>query len=332
MHILDWDNIVGTHCGSVAIRNVINYFGVNYEEEVCFGLGCGLGFFYSKLTNSKPSEVIHLRAPNMEPNFFSTEKKSYSWQLESNPKLAHKKLIEMIKLGFPVFLQTDLYYLKYYDSKIHFPGHVLVCIGFDEKKKIFFVSDTNFNEIQTVAFFDMDQARSSKAEPYPLSYNWFVVKEFYPFKNMNRKIEDSIVMNSQNYIKGQVSERGISSIFSFLEWIENLESWLQLEDSRLVFRFAYQIVAKRGNMGGGFRYIYAEFLKFAEKNSEKIYKMRLSHHMLHIAKSWEKGAHLMKDISVKQNKQDFIELKKTLIKLYSLEYEYHTNVLDTLRN
>ena len=71
MFILDWKNITGVHCGSVAIRNVINYFGTDYPEELCFGLGAGMGFFYNKNNESKPSEVIHLRAPNMEPIFLS---------------------------------------------------------------------------------------------------------------------------------------------------------------------------------------------------------------------------------------------------------------------
>ena len=75
MQILEWNNLTGVHCGSSAIRNVINFFGVDYPEEICFGIGCGLGFFYNKLTKSKPSEVIHLRAPNMEPIFFSHQNK-----------------------------------------------------------------------------------------------------------------------------------------------------------------------------------------------------------------------------------------------------------------
>ena len=37
MQILNWENKTGVHCGSVAIQNVINYYGVNYPEEMCFG-------------------------------------------------------------------------------------------------------------------------------------------------------------------------------------------------------------------------------------------------------------------------------------------------------
>ena len=149
-------------------------------------------------------------------------------------------------------------------------------------------------------------------------------------KNLNKKIEDSICLNSQNYVKGQPSPRGTSSLFTLLEWIENLDKWIDLKDSQLVFRFAYQVIAKRGSQGGGFRYIYEEFLKFAESESTKINKLKLSNQMHDIAKLWEKSALLMKKISDKKNRKDLVNLKKTLSNLYSLEYEYHSKVLDVL--
>ena len=89
MYILNWHNLTGVHCGSVAIRNVANYYGVNYEEALCFGLGSGMGFFYSKNKEGKPSEVIHLRAPNMEPNFFSNSNLKYS-NLETLLRFEHQ--------------------------------------------------------------------------------------------------------------------------------------------------------------------------------------------------------------------------------------------------
>ena len=94
--------------------------------------------------------MIHLRAPNMEPIFFSDSNYKYEWIQEDSASKAQDKLIKDIKNGYPVFLQTDLFFLHYYNSHINFPGHVIVCIGVDEKKKLFYVSDTNFQDIQEV--------------------------------------------------------------------------------------------------------------------------------------------------------------------------------------
>ena len=112
MYILNWNNITRVHCGSVAIRNVANYYGVNYEEALCFGLGSGMGFFYIKNKQGKPSEVIHLRAPNMEPNFFSNSNLKYEWIKESDFNIAENKLIQDIKNGFQFFYkQISFFYI-----------------------------------------------------------------------------------------------------------------------------------------------------------------------------------------------------------------------------
>ena len=330
MQILDWKNKTGVHCGSVAIQNVINYYGVDYPEEMCFGLGAGLGFFYNKLSKSFPSEVIHLRAPDMEPNFFSKNNKYYKWLNESSAKEAERKLIQCLDNLQPVFLQTDLFYLKYYNSKIHFPGHVVVCVGYDDVKKNFILSDTNFKDLKEVSYKDLDLARSSQAEPYPLKYNWFTIDSFVPFKNINHLIQEAIKLNSKNFLNGQNSLRGTSSVFSILDWVKNLENWNNLKDASNAYRFAYQIIARRGSKGGGFRCIYSDFLKIAEKKSFKIKNLGLYNLMLSLATEWERLAYLLKELSVKHEYKIGKKVIDLANDLYSEELKYHLLVNDQL--
>ena len=330
MQILDWENKTGVHCGSVAIQNVINYYGVNYPEEMCFGLGAGLGFFYNKLSKSFPSEVIHLRAPDMEPNFFSKNNQVYKWLKESSPKEAEKKLKQSLDNLQPVFLQTDLFYLKYYNSKIHFPGHVVVCVGYDDIHKKFILSDTNFKDLKEVSYKDLDLSRSSKAEPYPLQYNWFTIDSFVPFKNINSLIYEAIKLNSRNFLNGQNSLRGTSSVFSILDWVKNLENWSNLKDKSSAYRFAYQIIARRGSKGGGFRCIYSDFLKIAEKKSSKIKNLGLFNLMLSLATEWERLAYLLKELSLEYNHKLNKKVIDLIRHIYSEELKYHLLVNDQL--
>ena len=330
MQILDWENKTGVHCGSVAIQNVINFYGVNYPEEMCFGLGAGLGFFYNKLSKSFPSEVIHLRAPDMEPNFFSKNNQVYKWLKESSPKEAEKKLKQSLDNLQPVFLQTDLFYLKYYNSKIHFPGHVVVCVGYDDIHKKFILSDTNFKDLKEVSYKDLDLSRSSKAEPYPLQYNWFTIDSFVPFKNINSLIYEAIKLNSRNFLNGQNSLRGTSSVFSILDWVKNLENWSNLKDKSSAYRFAYQIIARRGSKGGGFRCIYSDFLKIAEKKSSKIKNLGLFNLMLSLATEWERLAYLLKELSLEYNHKLNKKVIDLIRHIYSEELKYHLLVTDQL--
>ncbi|MBU4560723.1 BtrH N-terminal domain-containing protein, partial [bacterium] len=39
---------VGVHCATTAFRNLFAYEGHYFSEDMCFGLGSGLGFTYWK--------------------------------------------------------------------------------------------------------------------------------------------------------------------------------------------------------------------------------------------------------------------------------------------
>ena len=266
----------------------------------------------------------------MEPNFFSKNNKYYKWLNESSAKEAERKLIQCLDNLQPVFLQTDLFYLKYYNSKIHFPGHVVVCVGYDDVKKNFILSDTNFKDLKEVSYKDLDLARSSQAEPYPLKYNWFTIDSFVPFKNINHLIQGAIKSNSKNFLNGQNSLRGTSSVFSILDWIKNLENWNNLKDASNTYRFAYQIIARRGSKGGGFRCIYSDFLKIAEKKSLKVKNLGLYNLMLSLATEWERLAYLLKELSVKYEYKIGKKVIDLAHDLYSEELKYHLLVNDEL--
>ena len=68
--LTNWKHIPGVHCGSVAVRDIVNFYDLNMSEELCFGLGGGLGFYYSKNSLS-PTRSIHVRGPWMESGFFN---------------------------------------------------------------------------------------------------------------------------------------------------------------------------------------------------------------------------------------------------------------------
>ena len=113
---------------------------------------------------------------------------------------------------------------------------MVLCVGYDLANRNFLLSDTNFKELQKVSFDDLTKARSSKAEPYPLTYNWFSIDKFEPFKNLAKQIEVSIKLNSDNFLSGQNSLRGTSSVYGILDWLGNVQYWNSYSDSSDIFR------------------------------------------------------------------------------------------------
>ncbi len=133
--IKGWNHFPGLHCGSVAIRDIASFYGLTLSEPMCFGLGSGLGFFYTIDSDISPTRNIHLRGPDMEPSFFTLLTGNKKWKFEQDNEKALRVVIDYLDQDIPVLVQTDIYYLDYYNSKTHFPGHIVVVCGYDEQKE-----------------------------------------------------------------------------------------------------------------------------------------------------------------------------------------------------
>ena len=119
-----------------------------------------------------PSRIIQPRGPLTEINFLRNFGVDVAdWKYEDDNEQASAGLKEFIDRDVPVLIQADICYLEYFNSKTHFPGHIIAVCGYDDSESVFYVADNSFEDLQTVSFENMTKARSSKAKPYPLSNN-----------------------------------------------------------------------------------------------------------------------------------------------------------------
>lgn len=325
----NWSHMPGIHCGSVAIRDVMNYFGHRLSEEMCFGLGSGLGFFYIKENSMSPTRVIHLRGPGMEGNFFSlVEGSFYDWKSEDSSNIANSKLIDCIDNNIPSLIQTDIFYLDYYNSSSHFPGHIVVVCGYDDENEIFYLADTNFVELMQVSFDNLINARNSKAKPYPLSNNWFEVNLKARDIKLEQLIPIALKKNAQLMIQGKSTVRGTSSVEKIKEWADDIINWNDIVDLSWSARFAYQVIKMRGTCGAGFRWMYKDFLIEAEQILPVLSDLGLSEQMTIVGNMWSDLSDLLKFISENEiNDKQLKDASEMITDLYYLEKNLYTEIL-----
>ncbi len=327
----NWVHIPGIHCGSVAIRDLTAFYGFKLSEPMCFGIGGGLGFFYTPLEDMSPTRVIHLRGPGMEPNFFSLIGESIDWRLEEDSFRAFELIKAFIDEDIPVLVQTDIYYLEYYNSSTHFPGHVIPVWGYDDESEIVFVSDTGFDGLQRVSYDNFRKARSSKANPYPLFNNWFEVKLKSPISPLSEIIPRALRKNAEFMIEGRESSRGISSVKTIRLWADELLDWGNVKDWRWSARFAYQVIAKRGTCGAGFRYMYRDFLLEVQEIISSIRALGLPESMDRIGNAWGEIASLLKRISEGERVGDLFKVASVKARhIADLEEEFYIKVLKNI--
>jgi len=329
--IKGWKHLPGVHCGSVSLRDVVNYYNLPMSEPMCFGLGSGLGFFYTVDDNMSPSRNIHVRGPDMEPNFFSLFLDDASWKYDDNNESALKSLLYFLENDIPVILQTDIFHLQYYNSKTHFPGHVVVACGFDDSSDTVYLSDTGFEDLQIVSYQELTASRCSKAIPYPLSNNWMAVEGLNKRIRLEEAIPDAIQKNAENMLEGVTSSRGESGVESIKKLASDIPTWYLADDWKWSARYSYQVIQKRGTCGAGFRWMYRDFLNEAQQYIGSYNIHEIAREMDEIGKLWYGISNHFKELSELKTPDNSLEkLSSRIDELYKREKNYYTFVLNII--
>ncbi|MEZ4548453.1 MAG: BtrH N-terminal domain-containing protein [Thermodesulfobacteriota bacterium] len=329
--IENWVHIPGIHCGSVTLRDVMTFFGHPWTEEMCFGIGGGLGFYYTVGENISPTHMIFMRGPGMETSFFSLVVEKTEWK-QAEAGRAVETVKGIIDSGIPAIIQTDIFYLHYYKSSTHFPGHIISVWGYDDEKGVVYVADTQFEGLKTVSYDDLEESMGSSAPPNPLHNNYLDMVVPQELRPLSELAPEAIRINARKMADGVTGGRGESAVRLIKAWAEDMPSWRDVHDWKWCARFGYQVIKKRGVGGAGFRWIYRDFLKEAEAITPGISKLGLPEKMDRIGERWSEAADLLKEISErgKPEKELLKKASSVAAEIYGMETKYYNYVLEKL--
>jgi len=258
MKLPNFENLVGHHCSSSSLRSLLAYDGLDLSEAMCFGLGSGLGFFYSIEQNPSdalPSRRFNGRAPDLEGNFFEVFEQPIDWFSDWNPQ----HIPDALESRRPIIAQTDIYAIPYYDD-VHFTGHGLLIVGL-EKNKIFAadIASTDFSQMSLDAF--RDSLRTELA-PMQSKYRYAVAPKIADLDGFLDGLDDKVLQALAKTVLYMLEPpSSFEGIAGILALAYDLPNWKSLLDRSWTARFAYQSLEKRGTGGGNFRYLFADFLE-----------------------------------------------------------------------
>lgn len=310
----------GRHCASTALCNMVNFHGIALSEAMCFGIGAGLGIWYLDAGSIKPGRMVHVRSADIEAQFFNRMGCPFSWQQFKDPRAAQKALCESLDRGLPAIVQTDIFHLPYYGSKTHFPGHDITVWGYDPSASVFLITDTERTELLLVPFQDMCCALYSKNGFFTMEGNQFSPDSLAPPKDLPTVIRHAIEYNSRVILSEGYDFQGIIGLDKWMR--EIVDEWPYLSDPQWTARFAYQVIERRGTGGGGFRLMYADFLKEAEMYCPEVASRGLSERMLEVGSAWTGLALALRDLS-EQTRPDFSAVLEPLRNVHRVEAAYH---------
>lgn len=326
----------GKNCGSTAVWNVSKFYGNKYEEHNIFGLASGILFFYGTFGAAQKS--IGGRNPSLVEDFFDNIGINKKW--EAHSEFPKDKIKAYINNNIPVLVRTDLYYLSYYGKgRVHFPGHEIVIFGYieeDGQETNFIVSDSSFDDPQIVPESELSAAMNPPEITLPLFplENYIIPVEEFKVEFQRENIVKAL---SKVYIRMTQLDTPFMGIGGLKTFSEDVINWFDLKDSWWVFRFAYQVIEKRGTGGGSFRFMFSDFLhdaaeKFSGRERNTI--QNVSEKIFESANLWRELAYIFKDISekLKENTEKIKDEEKDKIsKIAKQIYHKESEAFDLLQ-
>lgn len=316
MHLIPNTHTPGNHCSSTAIADLLRFHGFGWSESFCFGLGGGLGITYISSQNVPYERMIHTRSMDFEERFFKLiGLKDFKWQSSNSEIENEERLISAIKDNCPALILTDIYHLHYFNSKTHFPGHGVMVWGYDKRKQIFYVTDTERTNVEIVPFNAMRKARQSKMPPFIFHGNLFAPNKLTKHDDLGALCRTAIHENALRLLDSS------NGIVALSKCQAELVDWSMDENWKWNCRFAYQIIEKRGTGGSGFRKMYSRFLEEAAEYVPKIKTFGLIEKMTESANAWYELSNAFKESS-EQNSMNPKEISHCMTKVIEKETLY----------
>jgi hypothetical protein len=351
--VKNFKHIKGAHCESTSLKDQLTFLDFPYSEAFVFGLDATMGFGYFGL-DSTFSFIMGGKQSSFTENslacrFLGIKVDKRNFQRSTDAWTDSKLNLDQ---NLPLLIQCDMGYLPYYTDlgDLHFGGHFLSLIGYDDTQKVALVYDNNYDEMKEVSFEAFEQARSSTYGPkfmQPGNLRYILQKRI---DGKRPPLAPALKLAIQEVVKHMrapsMNYNGIPALELFVEsipkWKENFTKDTQKGLDRL--QWIYGSIEEYGTGGAMFRNLYVQFLKdtlvLPELNDPKTGWSTKDKELItanlpllqDAAKKWTEFATIIKKALTEDKKNaiellDYKALHSIAQEIYPLEEEFFTKLI-----
>ncbi|MBN1416544.1 MAG: BtrH N-terminal domain-containing protein [Bacteroidales bacterium] len=329
MSSIPFNHVMAAHCESGTLTGLLNYHGLKISEPMVFGISSGIFFGYMKTPMlAFPSVFTRIRPGHILKNFAKRTGIVFKTRKFSDPVQAEMELDRLLEQNQPVAVQVDFFYMDYFPSwhRIHINVHFLTVIG--KKDDIYIVSDCYHPEIAEISRRALRKGRFAGGSMAPKGFMYYPVN--VPIEiNLPEGIKKGIKNTIFNMLKIPMPFLGVKGIRRFgdkiVEWPKYARDIEQLAHE--IFKINI-LLEDQGTGGGGFRFIYASFLREAAflLNEPKLHE--LSRRMMDIGDAWREIS-LLASRMAKSRDLGYDKLKELGLRIRAkadLEYSFYNDL------
>lgn len=253
------------HCESGVVSSLLSAYGLKISEPMAFGITSSLSFVYLPIIKMNGLPLIAYR--ELPKNIVKKISKVLGIKMKTekfkDPIKANYRLTELVKEEKKlVGLQTSVFYLPYMpeDMRFHFNAHNLLVYAKEGSK--YKISDPVFEDVVECEESKLMRARFAKGAFAPKGFLYYP-ENITENINLSQAIKKAIIKNAKS-MTTPFPFAGIRGMKRVANKIEKLDT----KDKKYVQLFLTHIVRMQeeiGTGGGGFRFLYAAFLKEAKE-------------------------------------------------------------------
>ncbi len=262
----EFKHLPAAHCETGAVSSLLTHHGYPISEPMAFGVASGITCFYFPIVKIWNYPLISFR---MTPR--STIKGvpkmlgiKFFMRTFKDQKQAMDELDKCLADDQPAGCTAAVNALPYFlpEMRIFFNAHSTIAVG--KEGDDYLISDPVFDHITRCPSADYQKARFVKGPNTPNGFMWYPV--FIPEKiDLPKAIRKAIKKTVNMMLQPLFPFVGIKGINTVIKTVENLQ---KNPDKKYVKGFLNNIVLFQeevGTGGGGYRFMYAGFLKEAYK-------------------------------------------------------------------
>jgi hypothetical protein len=289
----------GVHCGSTALADALRVRGLELSEPMAFGLGAGLGFYAFAAPVLSPSHLFTGRALHLERTACEVLGAPLAERAEEDPARAWAGVRDALGRGLAPILVTDLAELPWYASDVRFGGHRVVLAGHDEARGVALLADGARPGLGEIPLDRLDRARASVAPPlFAPGRPWLEVDAPAAPRPLGEALREALRRQARDMLLDVDGASGISAMERFAAELPRWPAEANDEADRAwCFRYAFQVIERRGTGGGLFRALYARFLREAEAAFPDLARLGLAPRMEALAGGWSRLAGELRRLS-----------------------------------
>ena len=298
------------------------------SEPMLFGLGEGLGFIiWNMKTMDFPFIGGRIKTDLVTKNIAKNLGLKLIVKETTSANKAWSSVKELLDNNKAVGLKLDCYHLEYFSNPMHFAGHYVAIIGYDETYAYLIDTAQQGTSVKT-SLASLEKARSEKG-PMSSKNLYYTLDKTEDIVTIKDAVINAIKNNALAYLNPPIKNLTYKGI---IKASDEIIKWFDTSKNiREEFNTSAMLMERAGTGGAIFRNLYRNFLKEAGEitQNEIVYK---THYLFNqVASDWSNVIKLFENIGQTQDKKYVLQASK-LMKDISTKEKYAMEQLLTVTN